>query len=47
MHHRYVAIARGELGTATDTVERLTGSAPKALGDFLSENRALFLAPAA
>jgi len=33
-------IARGELATATDTVQRLTGRAPSSLRDFLVENRA-------
>lgn len=35
-----VGISRGELSTLTDTVQRLTGRAPRSVRDFLAENRA-------
>jgi NAD(P)H dehydrogenase (quinone) len=34
----YAAIATGELNIVSDTVERLTGHAPRTLADFLRDN---------
>ena len=39
-----VAIARGLLAVVSDTVERLTGRAPRRVADFLAEHRAALVA---
>ena len=40
-----VSIANGQLETATDSVEKLTGKKPQSLRDFIVANRAAFMAP--